>query len=210
MTSKPHNPQKGKMPSEKAGDGKRKLPEPPEAMVTPDKKIPVPTGSSGASSSARRILFSTVHENLDDFISDDMEEVQSKSRFCPEREMESAAANGPGSGIHRQRARVLFGRMPGRDRMNRFFESTEQQVELSLFNCGLIKDHQPGDRGLKSKMYIQRCCLQYGYAFIPSMKERCIVRLCSSVGLRRPLRPIVERALTLWGTHVGSRDGERL
>lgn len=33
------------MPPDKAGEGKRKLPEPPEPMETPDKNILVPAGS---------------------------------------------------------------------------------------------------------------------------------------------------------------------
>ena len=118
------------MPPDKTGEGKRKLPEPKEAMETPDKKIPVPTGSSG--SSARRILFSEMHQKPEECTGAvEMEEVQSKSRFCSERDVQSNAACAPGSGTHRQRARVLFGRMPGRERMNRFLESTEQQVRLS-------------------------------------------------------------------------------
>ena len=119
------------MPPDKAGEGKRKLPEPPESMVTPDKKIPIPTGSSG--SSARRILFSKMHQELDGWTAGagEMEEVQSRSRLCPQRDAQSGASTAPVSGTHRQRARVLFGRLPGREQMNHFFESTEQQVGIS-------------------------------------------------------------------------------
>ena len=134
--------QKGsKMPPDKSGKGKRKLPEPKEAMEPPDKKIPAPTGSSG--SSARRILFSEMHRKPEECTgTDDMEEVQSKSRFHSEWQMQSNTACEPANGPPRQRARVLFGRMPGRERMNRFFESTEQQVRLHIsivHTCGPLR-----------------------------------------------------------------------
>ncbi len=146
--------QKGsRMPPDKSGEGKRKLPEPKEAMETPDKKIPVPTGSSG--SSARRILFSEMHQKPEECTgTDEMEEVQSKSRFCSERDVQSNAACAPGSGTHRQRARVLFGRMPGRERMNRFFESTEQQVRFGIFTCSAFGILRQATETRWAQMYI--------------------------------------------------------
>lgn len=116
------------MPSDKTGDGKRKLPDPPEAMVTPDKKVPVPTGSSG--SSTRRILFSERHYQKSQLGSGEMEEVQSRSRFCPQQEVMSGECAAPASVTHRKgiASRTLFGKFPSREQMGQFFESTEQQV----------------------------------------------------------------------------------
>ena len=141
------------MPPDKSGEGKRKLPEPKEAMETPDKKIPVPTGSSG--SSARRILFSEMHQKVEDCTgADEMDEVQSKSRFCQERDVLSSAACAPASGTQRRRARVLFGRVPGRERMNRFFESTEQQVSVFTLTHSISDTLRQVMRTWVAQMYI--------------------------------------------------------
>ncbi|CAK0747668.1 hypothetical protein CVIRNUC_001781 [Coccomyxa viridis] len=126
------------MAGEKASEGKRKLPEPPESMVTPDKKMPVPTGSAG--SSARRILFNDVHhkKEMDDISGgEEAEEVQSRSRLYLERNGRSRLGNSAGSSggqrqVSRLAARTLFGNMPSREQMNRFFETTEQQVRQAF------------------------------------------------------------------------------
>ena len=126
------------MPGEKASAGTRKLPAPPESMWTADKKMPVAPGSAG--SSARRILFNDVHQKkqMDEFSGgEEAEEVQSRSRFCPQRNGRSTAGNlAASSGSQRQvsrlAARTLFGNMPSREQMNRFFETTELQVCVDL------------------------------------------------------------------------------
>ena len=143
------------MAGEKASEGKRKLPEPPESMVTPDKKMPVPTGSAG--SSARRILFNDVHhkKEMDDFSGgEEAEEVQSRSRFYHERNGRSRLGNSAGSSggerqVSRMAARTLFGNMPSREQMNRFFETTEQQVcgvsGISHMHCTQLRAGEQGD-----------------------------------------------------------------
>ncbi|CAL8461590.1 g1121 [Coccomyxa elongata] len=122
------------MPPAEAAQGKRKLPEPPEAMVTPDKKIHVPTGSTG--SSARRILFNNKkHRELPDAAvlqGEDFEEVQSKNQLCPPVPSGACPMGEPAqmhcSGNLRAAAVGLFGNMPKAQQMGEYFQVAEQQV----------------------------------------------------------------------------------
>ena len=126
------------MPPAEAAQGKRKLPEPPEAMITPDKKIQVPTGSTG--SSARRILFNNKkHRELPDaavLLGEDLEEVQSKSQLCPPVPSGACPISDPArmssSGNLRAAAVGLFGNMPKAQQMGEYFQVAEQQVKSCL------------------------------------------------------------------------------
>lgn len=123
------------MPPAEPAQGKRKLPEPPEAMVTPDKKINVPTGSTG--SSARRILFNNKkHRELPDAAvleGEEFEEVDSRSRLCPPVTTGACpvgeATRLPSSGHLRAAAASLFGHMPKAQQVGEYFQAAEQQVQ---------------------------------------------------------------------------------
>lgn len=105
-------------------------------MVTPDKKIHVPTGSTG--SSARRILFhNQKHREQEDVAmlqGEDFEEVQSSNQQCPAVPPAACPIAGKTqvcSGGHlRVAAAGLFGNMPKAQQMGEYFQAAEQQVSF--------------------------------------------------------------------------------
>ena len=115
--------------SSEASQGKSKLPEPADIMVTPDKKIQAPTSSTG--SSARRILFNNLaHKDPEPAgqAAADGEEVQSKPRPL----QHSCAVSSPVSSAApqdiRAAARSLFGICPSSEKMGQYFQAAEMQV----------------------------------------------------------------------------------
>jgi hypothetical protein len=136
------------MPPAGAEQGKRKLPEPPEAMVTPDKKIHVPTGSTG--SSARRILFNNKkHREQPDAAvlqGEEYDEVESRTRLCPPLPSGacpmSEAGRLPSSGQLRAAAASLFGHMPKAQQMGEYFQAAEQQVTFCML-CACRSSRNP-------------------------------------------------------------------
>ena len=125
-----HQGRHGLMPAgSEASQGKTKLPEPSDAMMTPDKKIQAPTSSTG--SSARRILFNNLaHQDPEPAgqAAADGEEVQSKPRPL----QHSCAVSSPVSSAApqdiRAAARSLFGICPSSEKMGQYFQAAEMQV----------------------------------------------------------------------------------
>jgi hypothetical protein len=119
------------MPAAEPAQGKRKVPDPPETMVTPDKKIHAPSGSSG--SSARRILFNNDVHKEQDQQGPEFEEVQSKSQVTPPVCTANAALISDSACQHASvqlsaAARDLFGNMPSKEQMGQYFQAAEHQV----------------------------------------------------------------------------------
>ena len=120
---------------EAAAAGKRKVPEPSEAMVTPDKRAAKqPAGSTASSAAPRRSLFCSKHTE-DQAAQQDAEECTSKPSHVG-RSCSQSASQGRCSAAPREAqaaCKRLFGICASKDTMAAYFENQVRKSHEELW-----------------------------------------------------------------------------